>query len=306
MVNFFFFGYILEYVKLNKLETFNFAVASILFNPYAYVIIAKNWTSWTYYWQRSLYHILSENNKIEFNIKDSRSIFALIFLIIAIPFIVFSSIDYVPKNPGRLIIFDKNSMGTEIIYTNNIWFHNMHYFTSQGNWMCIGMAFLYFINPKARFVKNNRVLLIVLSYILIVSSIWLFVLFPVFSQRSTWVWFNNMVGFYNHLVTPVTFTIFAYYCIVKNKYVIHLKYFYAWKGFMFYVVIYAIYAMFLPLLANVTVYGAITNIWPSANGNPIFTTMLFALIGYEILIFTINWMILKFINKRKKAKILIN
>lgn len=75
---------------------------------------------------------------------------------------------------------------------------------------------------------------------------------------------------------------------------------------MFYVVIYAIYAMFLPLLANVTVYGAITNIWPSANGNPIFTTMLFALIGYEILIFTINWMILKFINKRKKAKILIN
>jgi len=42
MVNFFFFGYLLEYVKLNKFETFNFALASILFNPYAYVIIVKN------------------------------------------------------------------------------------------------------------------------------------------------------------------------------------------------------------------------------------------------------------------------
>ncbi|MEJ3550213.1 DUF1600 domain-containing protein [Ureaplasma parvum] len=305
MVNFFFFGYLLEYVKLNKFETFNFALASILFNPYAYVIIVKNWTSWSFYWQRSFYHVLSENNKIEFNIKNSKTIFALVFLIIAIPFIIFSSIDYVPKNPGRLIIFNKNSLGEKVIYTNNVWFHNMHYFTSQGNWMCIGIAFLYFINPKARCTKNNRVLLIVLSYILIISSIWLCVLFPMFSRQSTWVWFNNMVGFYNHLITPTSFTIFAYYCIIKNKYAIHIKYFYAWKGFMFYVVIYAMYALFLPLLANVTVYGAITNIWPSANGNPIFVTMLFALIGYQILVFSINWTILKFINKYKNNKILI-
>lgn len=285
-INIIFFYNINKDFKVSKKAFWNLAFGSFLFNPYAYLVLIKLIQSFSFYIRRTFYFMLNENDQILFDIKNPRAIMGLIVVLVQIPFLVLSSTDY----------------EKQLFYAQEIWLRNLHFFTTQGNWICLITAFIYFINPHSRFARSNILTIIALSYILVIGSVWLFILFPIFSQREDWIWFNNLTGFYNHVVTPIIFSIFTILCIKTNKFQTKIYYLSAFKWFIFYVLIYSIYVFFLPGIVNVSVYGLITNIWSSSGGNPLFIFLLFILIGYQILVYSLVWWISNIIIKKSKRK----
>ncbi|WP_051675983.1 DUF1600 domain-containing protein [Ureaplasma canigenitalium] len=302
-VNIFVFFNISTRIKTSK-RLFFILLTGLILNFYAHHYIRKNIVSKRDYLTITFYWILSDRNLIEFNIRDKKSIFALICLFIFIPFMVFSSIENRPVDTN-IIIPNKNTI-TEIVYAREIWFSNLHYFTTEGNWMCILTLFFVFLNHRARFLKHNVVILSVLSYIMIVGLVWLCILYPVFSSNETWIWFNSMTGFYDHVVTPLTFLAFSIFIFVTNPHLKKIGYANSLKVFIFYLCIYNCYVTFLPVVANVSVYGMFTNIWPMVNGNAWFTFVQIGAFGLMIFIHYLFYLIANSIIKRNIKKFSLN
>ncbi|WP_208894800.1 DUF1600 domain-containing protein [Ureaplasma diversum] len=302
-VNVLFFLNISKNKHFTKKEFVSLVFASILFNPFAYYQLIKHIKSKAFYWSKTFYWILSDNNKIEFNIKNKLSIAALIAFIIFLPFCCLFLLDYWPVDLNNIKPdYSDINLKTKIYYGSNSWIGNLHYFTVQSNWMAIVVLLIYLINPKARIVKNNTYLITILVYILIVGVIWTGVLYPFNSRSPSWSWFNSLTGFYHHIVTPITFLVFALYVLFNNKVATTIKYKHIICCTTFYFSIYLLYAIFLPIVANVSVYSLMTNVWPFLNGDPI---MLLVFIGVFLLMiattsafWAINNKIVKKFNKQ--------
>ncbi|MCV3753930.1 DUF1600 domain-containing protein [Ureaplasma zalophigenitalium] len=283
----------------NKKTFFCLLIGILFINPWAYVYWIKNFGRAKIYWIITFYHILNPSNKIEFDIKNKKSIIALCYLIISIGFMVFSSIDYVPVNlsPGINIIDQNTPM--KIIYTQDLWFNNLHYFTTQGNWLCICIAFFIFINPNARFLKQGFLLLVGLTYISIISIIWLTAIFPFAHLAKKYLWVNYLTGFYNHLITPFAFHVLCWYIFRTQKICNQFKYLHAWRLFISYLILYTLYALMVPLIGNVSVYGLITNLWTNVNGQLVYLAFLFIFLLFANFIFFVFFAIVCRLQKIK-------
>lgn len=293
-LNILFFYYLL---KMN-LKSDQFALicfGSFFINPWSWIWFAKQIQNKREWVLKTFYYLLDENNKITFNIKNPKAIIGLISFLVFIPFLFFSSTEY--------IVIDTEKKTYLLRYTPEIWLNNLHFFTTQGNWICLVISLIFFINPHARITKKINVLIISLSFILTVGTVWLFILFPIFSKNEHWTWFNNLTGFYDHVVTPIIFSILVLISIKFSSQLKQPKYHESFVRYIFYVIIYAFYVSFLPVISNVSVYGKITDFWPSTGGNILFICLFFGLIGYQILIFSMVWGFSKLINKTKRRLI---
>lgn len=302
-INGLFFSNISKTNHFTKKELISLAFAIILINPLAYYQLIKHIKSKTFYWQKTVYWFLSPNNKIEFNIKNKFSIAALISLIIFLPFCILFQLNYWPVDLNNIKPnYSDPKLETKFYYASNAWLGNMHYFTVQSNWMAIVVLFVYLINPRARIVKNNTFLIVVFVYIFIVGLLWTSVLYPFNSKSSSWSWFNSFTGFYHHIITPTTFCVFAFYVILNNKQASKIKYTHILLATSFYFSIYLLYAIFLPIIANVSVYSFITNVWPSINGDPllllVFIGAFLLMIGVTSSLWAINNRIVSKLNKK--------
>ncbi|WP_263821684.1 DUF1600 domain-containing protein [Ureaplasma miroungigenitalium] len=266
-------------------------IGFVLINPWVYAYWVRQFKGYKLYWITTFYYLLDNSNRIRFNMKNKKSIIAFVYLIISIGFIIFSCFDYVPTNLVKGINIIDEHTPMHIIYTHDLWFNNLHYFTTQGNWLCICIAFFIFLNPTARFLDRGYLMLVGLTYISIISIVWLIAIFPFAHLGNKYLWVNYLTGFYNHLVTPLMFHILCWYIFKTHKISIRLNYFHAWKLFIGYLILYTLYALMVPLIGNVSVYGLITNLWSVVNGHLVYLAFLFIFLLFANLIYFIFFII---------------
>ncbi|MCV3743665.1 DUF1600 domain-containing protein [Ureaplasma sp. ES3154-GEN] len=296
-INIIYFINITRYQNLDRAVFINLILGIMLINPYVYFYHIKHLKNKRQYFTETFYYLLDESNQIAFNFKNKKSVLAFIYLIIATGFIVFSSLDYLPVEIQKGINVIEPNTPIQVVYSKDLWFNNLQYFTTQGNWLCIFVALVVFLNPRTRFLKSNNLVLIATTYISIISLIWLTTLYPLASNKPNWRWIYDLSGFYNHLITPVMFHIFAWYLIKQNKVFKQENYIRAWAKFIFYLIIYICYALFLPLIGNVSVYGVVTNLWPNVNGSLWLFFFLVGFLAFVNLIYFIFYIIMLKVNK---------
>jgi len=184
----------------------------------------------------------------------------------------------------------------------NIWFHSLSFYTTQTNILLAIFSFIFVINPKSRIFKTDDTLILMCSYILIVGSIFCFVMFPriVSGHWSKGIRETIFTSFF-HVINPSIFCIFGIYSMKKWKSPCG----YNINNLLFYGSIiptsYLIYNISLPFLVGTSVYYRATNLNPDllVNGKA-GTLMLIILIPLSIFVFILYINIFNYLSNRKR------
>lgn len=182
-------------------------------------------------------------------------------LVIMTPIIVlvlYQKSDYLNTYPN-------NGDGDIIVY-NNLWFCSLQYFTIQTNLLCYLFVLLFVIKPNMKIFKHHTFLISCIVYIFVVGVTYDFALFPikiVNGEIYDWNWYKYLTNIYEHLINPIAFVTCGLILICKdNPQILRLKY----KQYIIYTMIvptiYLIYALIMPFVTNVSVYGFVTNCNP--------------------------------------------
>lgn len=152
-------------------------------------------------------------------------------------------------------------------------FGKFSYFTEWTNFLCFFFCVLFLINHKWKIFKNDLFLHGVSIYIIFVFLIFWFILMPgtLFIRHAKFDFhkadiINWVFSIWFHLVTPIAFVSFALINTYFWRKSDELKINSYFKLILIYPFTFAIYAYSLPFVANVTIYGLLTN--PNPNNKP--------------------------------------
>ncbi len=164
-------------------------------------------------------------------------------------------------------VYPINGIGEKIKYSN-LWFVSLHYFTIQTNLLCFLYLVLFLIKPNLKLFKYNTFLMSCIVYIFVVGITYDFALLPMKilkNDLNDWNWYKYFCNIYEHFINPILFVSFGLIIICKQNKISklntsllnHLVY------SMIIPTIYLIYALVLPFVSNVSVYGFVTNCNPN-------------------------------------------
>lgn len=192
------------------------------------------------------------------------------------------------------------------------------FFTQLTNISCFVFMFSFLLFSKKNAFKNNTIMILVSSYIFIVSAIFWAYLFPQSLKNNKYVEdFQWAKTIWLHAVTPILFIIFSITSIFTNKQAPNKLKTTVGVG-VIYPAFYGLFIYPLTFITRFSVYGGLTNMNPNmspiigilqngkpliSNGNPLMVLGIFGLLILFILVISAFWSIAYFVNKKEVKRI---
>lgn len=149
------------------------------------------------------------------------------------------------------------------------WFRKFSFFTEWSNFSCFLVCFLFLLNHRWKIFDNGKFMNYIAIYILFVLIVFWTVLLPgaVIINGVPHVKTDKINGIIStgwfHLITPVAYVLFvAFYNYFWIDYR-NLKITNYYKTVFYFPLTYCFYTYTLPFIANISVYGLMTNTNPN-------------------------------------------
>ncbi len=143
------------------------------------------------------------------------------------------------------------------------WLDSFHFFTVQANVMVFFYLWAKWLMPSWKLFNSNTLLILIISYIVIVALGYNAVLLPdSISKGDTNSWSSTdwYLEILQHMIIPLLFLIYGIYIFHLSIYTRELKLMKSIGYGIVYPTMYLIYALFLPFVSDISVYGKFSNI----------------------------------------------
>lgn len=161
----------------------------------------------------------------------------------------------------NMIVFEKND---DVYDLNNYYiFIKWTYFTQLTNTICFFYTLFFLIFKNSKIVRNNNLKVLLLGHIVVVGSIYLFILLPgsfiIDLSSSNVKWYNIVSPLNQHVVVPILFAI-VFVWVMKIEKTKSFKFIYSsWKGTL-YPTWYALYVYSISFVCRYSPYYVLTNV----------------------------------------------
>lgn len=216
----------------------------------------------------------------------------------------------------NLIIFDKEE--DNIFYLRNYYiFNKWSFFTQITNTFCFLYLTFFLLFKKSIIVRNKNVKILISSHIIVVSSIYLFILLPanfVIKANLYVTWDEYLSTINQHLIIPILFSLFMCLIMKKEK-EMPINFAYCARKGILYPLWYSLYVYIIPFVCRYSPYYDFTNsnpnmsleMAPNRYGNYFNVFYILPILIYFEIWFFIMWLInIKLANFSVKKAIKFN
>ena len=143
------------------------------------------------------------------------------------------------------------------------WLDSFHYFTVQANIMVFFYLWAKWLMPSWKLFNSNALLILVVTYIVIVALGYNAVLLPNSisnGDTKSWTGTDWYLEILQHMIVPLLFLIYGIYIFRLSIYTKEFKLIRCIGYGIVYPTMYLIYALFLPFVSDISVYGKFSNI----------------------------------------------